>query len=181
MTVHAAAAVSNALKVYEADSMDAASLKDFVSRPRVDFQSILDRVRGYVSIKRAHIDTPQVGPIVEDVRTRGDDAVASFTQQFDKAVLSHAPCRPIGEFPDPALDATTAAAFEQAFQNIRAFHAAQQAQPLTVETMPGVRCSRISRPIGMHTIAVDVRVYTPPQVLLGSTYQEAPLCCPPPP
>lgn len=89
-----------------------------------------------------------MGPIVEDVRTRGDDAVASFTQQFDKAVLDHAPCRPIDQFPDPALDDTTAAAFEQAFQNIRAFHTAQQAQPITVETMPGVRCSRISRPIG---------------------------------
>ncbi len=45
MTVQAAAAVSSALKVYEADSMDAASLTDFASRPRVDFQSILDRVR----------------------------------------------------------------------------------------------------------------------------------------
>lgn len=45
MTVQAAAAVSNALKVYEADTMDAASLKEFASRPRVDFQSILERVR----------------------------------------------------------------------------------------------------------------------------------------
>lgn len=47
MTVQAAAAVSNALKVYEADSMDAALLKDFASRPRVDFQSILERVSEY--------------------------------------------------------------------------------------------------------------------------------------
>ncbi len=91
----------------------------------------------------------QVGPIVESVRARGDEAVNEYTQQFDKAVLSHAPCRPIEEFAAPELDETTTAAFEQAYQNIKAFHEAQHSQPITVETMPGVRCSRISRPIGM--------------------------------
>ena len=36
-----------------------------------------------------------------------------------------------------------------AFRNISAFHAAQRkAAPLDVETMPGVRCRRITRPIG---------------------------------
>jgi histidinol dehydrogenase len=35
-----------------------------------------------------------------------------------------------------------------AYENIRAFHAAQQPEDLDLETMPGVRCRRISRPIG---------------------------------
>lgn len=49
--------MSSALKVYEADTMDAALLKDFASRPRVDFQSILDRVciRMYLQTRITHV------------------------------------------------------------------------------------------------------------------------------
>jgi len=36
------------------------------------------------------------------------------------------------------------------FHVFRAFHAAQQSPPLEVETMPGVRCRRVTRPIGAH-------------------------------
>ena len=35
-----------------------------------------------------------------------------------------------------------------AFDNISAFHRAQQGETLSVETMPGVTCRRMSRPIG---------------------------------
>jgi Histidinol dehydrogenase len=52
------------------------------------------------------------------------------------------------ELPEPQLDAESVAAFDTAFNNIRAFHDAQQAAPLEVETMPGVRCRRVTRPIG---------------------------------
>ena len=49
---------------------------------------------------------------------------------------------------EPQLDAETQQAFDVAYENIRAFHAAQQTPALEVETMPGVRCRRVSRPIG---------------------------------
>ncbi len=52
------------------------------------------------------------------------------------------------DLPEPQLDAESKAAFDTAFDNIRAFHAAQQSPPLTVETMPGVKCQRVTRPIG---------------------------------
>ncbi len=51
------------------------------------------------------------------------------------------------ELPAPQLDPEVAAAFDTAYANIRAFHAAQAAAPLEVETMPGVRCRRLARPI----------------------------------
>ena len=53
------------------------------------------------------------------------------------------------ELPEPVLAPEIKAAFDVAFCNISAFHAAQRkTAPLDVETMPGVRCRRITRPIG---------------------------------
>lgn len=54
----------------------------------------------------------------------------------------------VQDLPDPALDVETRQAFDTAYQNIRAFHEAQQPAVLEVETMPGVRCRRVARPIG---------------------------------
>jgi histidinol dehydrogenase len=52
------------------------------------------------------------------------------------------------ELPAANVDAETAAAFDVAYNNIAAFHQAQQADVLEVETMPGVCCRRVTRPIG---------------------------------
>ncbi|PSC71248.1 histidinol dehydrogenase [Micractinium conductrix] len=118
------------MKVFRAESMDEAQLKEFASRPRVDFTSILGTV----------------SPIVDEVRAKGDAAVREYTAKFDRVQLE-AVCIPIEEIPEPALDAETQAAFDLAFNNIKTFHAAQAAPPMEVETMPGVRCSRLARPI----------------------------------
>ena len=50
--------------------------------------------------------------------------------------------------PDPELSRESREAFDVAYKNIRRFHEAQQSQPLEVETMPGVKCRRVTRPIG---------------------------------
>ena len=50
--------------------------------------------------------------------------------------------------PEPQLDQQTVDAFTTAYNNIRAFHEAQQSQGISVETMSGVTCRRIARPIG---------------------------------
>jgi histidinol dehydrogenase len=47
-----------------------------------------------------------------------------------------------------ALTAVQVAALERAVSNVSRFHEAQITQPLTVETMPGVVCERVTRPIG---------------------------------
>lgn len=51
--------------------------------------------------------------------------------------------------PEPELDAESRAAFDTAYDNIRAFHEAQRAADVEVETMPGVHCRRVTRPIGV--------------------------------
>ena len=65
------------------------------------------------------------------------------TAQNLKAI---APC--LQSIPEPELSRESREAFDVAYNNIRRFHEAQLSQPLEVETMPGVRCRRVTRPIG---------------------------------
>ncbi|KAK9827951.1 hypothetical protein WJX81_000089 [Elliptochloris bilobata] len=125
------AAESLGLRTYDAEQMSAADLSAFTARPRIDFGAILRTVE----------------PIVEDVRARGDAAVRECTQRFDKVEMDDV-CVPIEALPEPKLDAESRAAFDTAYDNIRAFHEAQRATDVDVETMPGVRCRRVTRPIG---------------------------------
>lgn len=97
-----------------------------------------------------HKTTPsrcQVEPIVADVRERGDAAVKAFTSKFDRVELD-AVCVRIEDLPEPRLPEDVTAAFDVAYANIHAFHAAQRAADAAVETMPGVVCRRVTRPIG---------------------------------
>lgn len=55
---------------------------------------------------------------------------------------------PPQDLPDPVLPEEVTAAFDTAYANITAFHAAQRAADASVETMPGVTCRRVTRPIG---------------------------------
>lgn len=90
-----------------------------------------------------------VTPIIDDVRTNGDKALLSYTHKFEKATSLTSP---VLKAPFPAelmqVSDETRAAIDLSFNNIRTFHAAQKEEkPLSVETMPGVVCSRFSRPI----------------------------------
>lgn len=81
------------------------------------------------------------------MRSRGDAAVADYTLKFDGVDLGAMPCRPISDFPEPALPLDVSTAFDTAYNNIHTFHYSQHIAPLDIETMPGVRCRRLSRPI----------------------------------
>ena len=90
-----------------------------------------------------------VKPIIDQVRMQGDSAILEYTHRFEKAVsltspVLHAP------FPKELMQLSpeTISAIDTSFENIKRFHAAQKEdKPLKVETMPGVVCSRFSRPI----------------------------------
>ncbi|KAL6892731.1 histidinol dehydrogenase domain-containing protein [Trichoderma longibrachiatum] len=90
-----------------------------------------------------------VTPIIEDVRKNGDKAVLSYTHKFEKATSLTSPVLK-APFPKELmqLPEETIKAIDTSFENIRKFHAAQKDdKTLEVETMPGVVCSRFSRPI----------------------------------
>ncbi|KAI5918237.1 histidinol dehydrogenase-domain-containing protein [Camillea tinctor] len=89
-----------------------------------------------------------VTPIINDVRQNGDKALLAYTHKFERATSLTSPVlkapfpRSLMQLPQETIDA-----IDISFENIRKFHAAQQDKPLQVETMPGVVCSRFSRPI----------------------------------
>ena len=90
----------------------------------------------------------KVKPIVEAVRTRGDEALIEFTAKFDKAQMTTAVIFP--PFPPETMQISidVRKAIDVAYANIRKFHEAQtDGSTLVVETMPGVVCSRFARPI----------------------------------
>ncbi|KAF2972483.1 hypothetical protein GQX73_g1110 [Xylaria multiplex] len=90
-----------------------------------------------------------VTPIINDVRQNGDKALLSYTHKFEKATSLTSPVIK-APFPQELMNLApeTIKAIDISFENIRKFHAAQKEEkPLQVETMPGVVCSRFSRPI----------------------------------
>ncbi|RWA03967.1 hypothetical protein EKO27_g11141 [Xylaria grammica] len=90
-----------------------------------------------------------VTPIINDVRQNGDKALLSYTHKFEKATSLTSPVIK-APFPQELMNLApeTIKAIDISFENIRKFHAAQKEEkPLHVETMPGVVCSRFSRPI----------------------------------
>ena len=91
-----------------------------------------------------------VKPIIQEVREKGDAGVLKYTHQFEKAASLTSP---VIHAPFPAdlmkLPTETQMAIDISIGNIQRFHSAQKGSndALTLETMPGVVCSRFSRAI----------------------------------
>lgn len=119
---------------YNAATTSATELKEALQRP---------------SQKSTQIIMGIVNPIIKEVRTRGDAALLEYTHKFEKATSLKSPVIR-APFPQSLMNLPkeTIEAIDVSFENIRKFHAAQREEkPLRVETMPGVVCSRFSRPI----------------------------------
>lgn len=106
--------------------------KTLCTRPQID-REVLD---------------PSIRRILEDVRTRGDQALIDLTLEFDGVRIS-APSIAADEIAraESSLDAALKSAMQVAARNIEAFHASQRQDPKAIETMPGVTCWRKGVPI----------------------------------
>lgn len=112
-------------------------------------QTQLEQVLNRPSQKSAESIMKIVVPIIDDVKKNGDKALLSYTHKFEKATSLTSPVLR-APFPESLmqLPPETIKAIDISYENIRKFHAAQKEdKPLHVETMPGVICSRFSRPI----------------------------------
>jgi histidinol dehydrogenase len=90
----------------------------------------------------------QVAPILAAVRQEGDAAVRRFTKQFEGYTPQTMQITRMQQ--EAAVHQLTPAlknAIEQAYHNIKQFHALQKETPFETETMPGVLCGRKSLPI----------------------------------
>lgn len=105
------------------------ALPELLQRPVMDHAALQTVVQG----------------VLDAVRTGGDKAVASYTKQFDGVTIddlqvSEAAINEATLSLEPALKE----AIQLAAKNIKCFHEAQVNGPVTIETMPGVRCWRKS-------------------------------------
>jgi histidinol dehydrogenase len=89
-----------------------------------------------------------VSRLVAEVRRDGDQALRRLTAKFDGAKLASLRVS-AAEFAaaESALSAADRTALRTAYRNLRRFHAAQTAKPVRVETMRGITCEKLTRPI----------------------------------
>ena len=116
------------------------SLPKLLQRPVMDHAALQTVVQG----------------VLDAVRIGGDKAVASYTKQFDGVDIDHLQVS-ASEINEASLSLPPALkeAIGLAAKNIRCFHEAQVNGPVTIETMPGVRCWR-------KTVGIDkVGLYIP--------------------
>ncbi|MDO4715016.1 MAG: histidinol dehydrogenase [Bacteroidales bacterium] len=103
-------------------------------------------------LQRPTIDVSQlfniVQPIIAEVETHGDEALRTFNKRFDRVCIEA-----LQVSKEELLDAETALdeelkrAIRSAHDNIYRFHDAQRFKPIEVETLLGVRCWQMAKPI----------------------------------
>lgn len=117
------------MKTYNYTNLTTEEISKLLKRPKIDFTSIFQTVQ----------------PILDAVEKEGDIAIKQYTEQFDGVKLESVVINP--KEIEVTLDAETKEAIDMAFGNIYRFHKAQLVEPIEVETMPGVRCMKVARPI----------------------------------
>ncbi len=160
------------MQIFDWSQLDAAGRKQALARPRLESQADIEQL---------------ARSIIREVRKEGDAALLAYAARFDRAQLESVRVPP-EEFDaaEKLLDAKQIAALEVAIDNVRRFHAAQLAAPLSMDVMPGVRCERIYRPIpavglyvpaGSAPLPSTVIMVAVPAMLAGCP--ERVLCTPP--
>ena len=129
----------------------------------------------------------QVANILAQVKNQGDKAIIALTEQFDGIALSTLAVRQEQvEQAKKALTTKRFKAIEKAYAQIYAFHNAQKATDITVETTPGVKCTLKTEsiesvglyiPAGSAPLPSTVLMLGVPAKLAGC--QRVVLVCPP--
>lgn len=142
-------------------------------------------------VERPHMDVSSLGAtvsaVLQDVKTRGDEAVKEYEEKFDHARLTDlAVSQDEMDEAESLVSAELKEALILAHANIERFHAAQEFQSIKVETAPGVTCWQKSVPIekvglyipgGTAPLFSTVLMLATPAKLAGC--EEIVLCTPP--
>lgn len=89
-----------------------------------------------------------VSNIINELRQKGDEALIEQALRFDKAQISSITVsKDEIQNASKRLDEGLKEAINTAYANIKKFHEAQIFKAINIETMSGVRCELISRPI----------------------------------
>jgi histidinol dehydrogenase len=129
-----------------------------------------------------------VAEILDNVKTHGDQALREYSAKFDKTDVSSL------NVSEQEVDAASSRLSDElkqamavAVKNVETFHVAQKLQPVDVETLPGVRCQQVTRPIasvglyipgGSAPLFSTVLMLATPARIAGC--KKVVLCSPPP-
>ncbi|MGP3592575.1 histidinol dehydrogenase [Vagococcus sp. WN89Y] len=92
--------------------------------------------------------TRTVAAILDDVKARGDSALREYSAKFDKTQVDALKVTPEEISAASArLSDELKQAMAVAVKNIDTFHTAQTLPTVDVETLPGVRCQQLTRPV----------------------------------
>lgn len=102
--------------------------------------------------ERPHLDVSQlnatVASVLADIKSRGDEAVKAYEEQFDHVRLSSlSVSEEEWQEAETLLSDELKQAIRLAHQNIEKFHAVQRFESRKIETQPGVVCWQKSVPI----------------------------------
>lgn len=117
------------MRTYQYKNLSEQDIQQLVKRPKIDFSSIFETVQ----------------PIINRIETDGDSALKTYTKEFDGVDIDNPVFDP--NKIEVELDEEIKKAIDTAFDNIFRFHRAQRTIKLDVETMPGVKCSRVTKAI----------------------------------
>ena len=129
-----------------------------------------------------------VSSILQQVKQGGDSALKSLSKKFDNIDLDNVQMSS-EEISDAAnrIKPELKQAMQQAADNITLFHQAQIPTLITIETMPGIKCQQVTRPIksvglyipgGSAPLLSTVLMLAIPAKIAGC--QQVILCSPPP-
>ncbi|WP_392565479.1 histidinol dehydrogenase [Utexia brackfieldae] len=132
--------------------------------------------------------TQTVSQIITRVKKEGDSALKALSLAFDKtAIETIKVSREAVTQAASRLSAELKTAMQIAKNNIETFHVAQQLSTITVETLPGVQCQQVTRPIqsvglyipgGSAPLLSTVLMLATPAKIAGC--KQIILCSPPP-
>lgn len=119
-------------------------MKLIINPRREEWKSLIKRPS--VSLKQEIAEI--VSEIIRNVEKNGDKALFEYAQRFDNVSLDSLIVT-LQEIEDSEyqIDESLQAAIITAAGNIRAFHAAQLAKTIEIETVPGVKCYQRALPI----------------------------------
>jgi histidinol dehydrogenase len=117
------------MRRFNFNTLSPEELNKLCKRPKLDFETVTSKIR----------------PIIRDVKTKGDQAVRTYTKKFDQVEINKITVNPFDL--DFSLSEKEKLAIDVAIRNVQRFHKEQMTADLRVETMPGITCSRITRPI----------------------------------
>jgi len=117
------------MKSYTYSDLSENEIQALLKRPKQDFKSVFEKVQ----------------KILDDVEQKGDEAVKAYTKKFDHVETGQVCTDPHSETVEP--DQEVREAIDLAMSNVFRFHREQMVYDTETETMPGVICSRVVRPV----------------------------------